>query len=47
MLERNCMVMNEKKPYRIYRKEGRSVRRRRGRKRAPTPMPVLLRPNQR
>jgi putative transposase len=28
------MVMNEKKLYRIYREEGPSVRRRRGRKRA-------------
>ena len=50
MLERKGMVMNEKKLYRIYREEGPSVRRRRGRKRARgsrTPMPVPLLPNQR
>jgi putative transposase len=50
LLERVGMVMNEKKLYRIYREEGLSVRRRRGRKRARgsrTPMPVPLRPNQR
>jgi putative transposase len=50
MLERKGMVMNEKKLYRIYREEGLSVRRRRGRKRARgsrTPLPVPLRPNQR
>ena len=50
MLERVGMVMNEKKLYRIYREEGLSVRRRRGRKRARgsrTPMPVPQRPNQR
>ena len=50
MLERKGMVMNGKKLYRIYREEGLSVRRRRGRKRARgsrTPMPVPLRPNQR
>ena len=50
LLEREGMVMNEKKLYRIYREEGLSVRRRRGRKRARgsrTPMPVPLRPNQR
>jgi len=49
MLERVGMIMNEKKLYRIYREEGLSVRRRRGRKRARgsrTPMPVPLRPNQ-
>ena len=49
-LERKGMIMNEKKLYRIYREEGLSVRRRRGRKRARvsrTPMPVPLRPNQR
>lgn len=42
--------MNAKKLYRIYREEGLSVRRRRGRKRARggrTPMPTALRPNQR
>ena len=45
LLERVGMVMNEKKLYRIYREEGLSVRRRRGRKRARgsrTPMPVPL-----
>jgi putative transposase len=50
MLERKGMIMNEKTLYRIYREEGLSVRRRRGRKRASssrTPMPVPLRPNQR
>lgn len=50
MLERVGMVMNEKKLYRIYREEGLSVRRRRGRKRARgsrTPMPVPLQPDQR
>lgn len=50
MLARKGMVMNEKKLYRLYREEGLSVRRRRGRKRARgsrTPMPVPLRPNQR
>ena len=50
MLERKRMIMTEKKLYRIYRTKGLSVRRRRGRKRAHggrTPMPVLLRPNQR
>jgi len=43
-------VMNHKKLYRLYRDEGLSVRRRRGRKRARgsrTPMPVPLRPNDR
>ena len=50
MLERKGMIMNEKKLYRIYREEGLSVPRRRGRKRARgsrTPMPMPLRPNQR
>ena len=50
MLERKGMIMNAKKLYRIYREEGLSVRRRRGRKRARgsrTQMPVPLRPNQR
>ena len=50
MLERKGMIMNEKKLYPIYREEGLSVRRRRGRKRARgsrIPMPVPLRPNQR
>jgi putative transposase len=50
LLERLGIIMNEKKLYRIFREEGLSVRRRRGRKRARgsrTPMPVPLRPNQR
>ncbi len=50
LLERKGMIMNEKKLYRIYREEGLSVRRRRGRKRGarkPNPMPMPLRPNQR
>ena len=34
MLERQGMIMNHKKLYRMYREEGLSVRRRRGRKRA-------------
>lgn len=45
MLERKGHVMNHKKLYRLYREEGLSVRRRRGRKRARgsrTPMPVPL-----
>lgn len=44
------MNMNEKTPYRIYREEGLSARRRRGRKRARgsrKPMPVPMRPSQR
>ena len=44
------MIMNEKKLYRIYREEGLSVRRRRGRKRAMgtrAPMVLPLMPNQR
>ena len=44
------MLMNPKKLYRLYRDEGLSVRRRRGRKRARgprTPMPLALMPNQR
>ena len=47
MLERQGMIMNHKKLYRLYREEGLSVRRRRGRKRARgsrTPMPLPLRP---
>ena len=43
LLERKGMSMNHKKLYRIYREEGLSVRRRRGRKRARgtrTPMPL-------
>ena len=50
LLERVGRIMNEKKLCRIYRQEGVSVRRRRGRKRARgsrTPMPVPVRPNQR
>lgn len=50
LLERRGMIMNAKKLYRIYREEGLSVRRRRGRKRARggrTPMPPALHPNQR
>ena len=47
MLERQRIIMNHKKLYRLYREEGLSVRRRRGRKRARgsrTPMPVPLAP---
>ena len=50
MLAREGMIMNEKKLYRLYREEGLSVRRRRGRKRARgsrTPMPMATHPNQR
>ena len=50
LLERDGFTMNEKKLYRLYREEGLSVRRRRGRKRARgsrTLMPVPQRPNQR
>jgi hypothetical protein len=50
LLERKGMTMNHKKLYRIYREEGLSVKRRRGRKRARgsrTPMPEALRPNAR
>ena len=50
LLERRGMLMNPKKLYRLYRDEGLSVRRRRGRKRARgtrTPMPLALMPNQR
>lgn len=50
LLERKGMSMNHKKLYRIYREEGLSVKRRRGRKRARgtrTPMPVAGRPNAR
>jgi putative transposase len=50
LLKRKGMVMNHKKLYRLYREEGLSVRRHRGRKRARgsrTPMPEALRPNQR
>ncbi len=48
LLERKGMIMNEKKVYRIYREEGLSVRRRRGRKRARgsrSPMPAALLPD--
>ena len=50
LLERKGMAMNHKKLYRLYREEGLSVRRRRGRKRARgsrSPMPEALHPNQR
>ena len=50
MLEPQGLIMNHKKIYRIYREEGLSVRRRRGRKRARgsrTPMPVRLIPGAR
>lgn len=50
LLERKGIMMNHKKLYRLYREEGLSVRRRRGRKRARgsrSPMPQALRPNQR
>ena len=50
LLERKGMSMNHKKLYRIYREEGLSVKRRRGRKRARgtrTPMPVAAWPNAR
>ena len=50
LLERRGMLMNPKKLYRLYREEGLSVRRRRGRKRARgtrTPMPHAPMPNQR
>lgn len=45
LLERKGMIMNHKKLYRIYREEGLSVKRRRGRKRARgtrTPMPSAV-----
>ena len=48
MLEREGFTMNEKKLYRLYKEEGLSVRRRRGRKRARgtrAPMPIPNRPN--
>ncbi len=50
MLERKGHIMNHKKLYRLYREEGLSLHRRRGRKRARgsrTPMLVPLRPNDR
>lgn len=50
LLARKGMIMNHKKLYRLYREEGLSVNRRRGRKRARgsrTPMPEAIRPNQR
>ena len=50
MLERKGMTMNHKKLYRLYREEGLSVKRRRGRKRARgsrTPMPEAGRINAR
>ena len=48
MLEREGFTMNEKKLYRLYKEEGLSVPRRRGRKRARgtrAPMPIRYRPN--
>ena len=48
LLERKGMTMNHKKLYRIYREEGLSVKRRRGRKRARgtrTPLPVAAHPD--
>ncbi|GHG99829.1 hypothetical protein GCM10010961_36000 [Pseudodonghicola xiamenensis] len=50
LLERKGMRMNHKKLYRIYREEGLSVKRRRGRKRARgtrAPMPSVARVNAR
>ncbi|MDV6331312.1 IS3 family transposase [Asticcacaulis sp. 201] len=50
LLERKGFRTNHKKLYRLYREEGLSVRRRRGRKRTQcsrTPVPILLRPNDR
>lgn len=50
LLERKGMVMNHKRLYRLYREEGLSVKRRRGRKRAQgtrTPMPQAVRSNAR
>ncbi|MCJ7872942.1 IS3 family transposase [Phaeobacter sp. J2-8] len=50
LLERKGMTMNHKKLYRVYREEGLSVKRRRGRKRARgtrVPMPVAAYPNAR
>tara|TARA_B100001109_G_C18810589_1_gene449506 strand:+ start:369 stop:1226 length:858 start_codon:yes stop_codon:yes gene_type:complete len=50
LLERKGMLMNHKKLYRLYREEGLSVKRRRGRKRARgsrTPMPQAAHPNAR
>ncbi len=50
MLDGKGMSMNHKKLYRLYRDEGLSVRRRRGRKRARgtrTPVPGALRPGDR
>lgn len=48
LLEQVGFTMNEKKLYRLYKEEGLSVRRRRGRKRARgtrAPMPIPNRPN--
>ena len=50
LLEREGMVMNHKKLYRLYREEGLAVRRRRGRKRATgtrAPLAVPKAPDQR
>ena len=45
MLERKGFVMNEKKLYRLYKEEGLSVRRRRGRKRARGTRASMPKPN--
>jgi putative transposase len=48
MLEREGVTMSRKKLYRLYKEEGLSVRRRRGRKNARgtrTPMPIAILPN--
>ena len=50
MLEREDIIMNAKKLYRLYKEEGLAVRRRRGRKRATgtrAPLLVPTRPNER
>ena len=50
LLERNGMIMNLKKLYRLYCEERLGVKRPRGRKRvrgSRTPMPVALRPSER
>jgi len=50
MLERKGMIMNHKTLFRLYRSEGMSVKRRRGRTRAKgarTPMPEVLKPGER
>ena len=48
LLERKGMIMHHNKPYLLYRKEGLSMKRRRGRKRARgtrIPIPEAARPN--